>query len=122
MFCATQGHVVQISAIIDYANPNSVNIVIAKYDSEVLAEGQKIPMKQEGDYYYGDLFFEDPGTYVYSIEIDTGHGKLKSYEQNILVSETQNEIVKNDKDNAIPSLNFIAVILIIALISAKKRN
>ena len=115
-------NVVQISAIIDYANPNSVNVVIAKYDSEVLAEGQKIPMKQEGDYYYGDLFFEDPGTYVYSIEIDTGHGKLKSYEQNILVSEAQNDIVKNDKDNSIPSLNFITVILIITLISAKKRN
>ena len=89
---------IEISAIIDYESPKSVNLVIAKFDSDVLSEGQKLPMRKEGDYYYGDLYFEDSGTYVYSIEIDTGHGKLKSYEQNILVTEEQTEIEDDESD------------------------
>ena len=47
-------NVVEISAIIDYENPKSVNLVIAKVDSDVLAEGQKIPMEEKGNYYYGE--------------------------------------------------------------------
>ena len=52
-------NVIEISAIIDYENPKSVNLVIAKVDSDVLAEGQKIPMEEKGSYYYGELFFEN---------------------------------------------------------------
>ncbi|MFL2940589.1 MAG: Ig-like domain-containing protein [Candidatus Poseidoniales archaeon] len=114
-------NVIEISAIIDYESPKSVNLVIAKFDSDVLSEGQKLPMRKEGDYYYGDLYFEDSGTYVYSIEIDTGHGKLKSYEQNILVSEEQTEIVKKDDESALVSLNFGPIVFIIIIIAARKK-
>ena len=114
-------NVVEISAIIDYENPKSVNLVIAKVDSDVLAEGQKIPMEEKGNYYYGELFFENAGTYVYSIEIDTGHGKLKSYEQNIIVSEKQNENVPNEDESALPSLSFGPIIFIIIVIAARKK-
>lgn len=114
-------NVIEISAIIDYESPKSVNLVIAKFDSDVLSEGQKLPMRKEGDYYYGDLYFEDSGTYVYSIEIDTGHGKLKSYEQNILVTEEQTEIVKKDDESALVSLNFGPIVFIIIIIAARKK-
>ena len=114
-------NVIEISAIIDYESPKSVNLVIAKFDSDVLSEGQKLPMRKEGDYYYGDLYFEDSGTYVYSIEIDTGHGKLKSYEQNILVSEEQTELVKKEEDSALTSLNFGPIIFIIIIIAARRK-
>ena len=114
-------NVIEISAIIDYENPKSVNLVIAKVDSDVLAEGQKIPMEEKGSYYYGELFFEDAGTYVYSIEIDTGHGKLKSYEQNIIVSEKQQEKITNEDASALPSLSFGPIIFIIIVIAARKK-
>ena len=114
-------NVIEISAIIDYENPKSVNLVIAKVDSDVLAEGQKIPMEEKGSYYYGELFFENSGTYVYSIEIDTGHGKLKSYEQNIIVSEKQEENVPNEDESALPSLSFGPIIFIIIVIAARKK-
>ena len=29
----------------------NVNMIVAKVDADVLAEGQKIPMKKEGNYY-----------------------------------------------------------------------
>ena len=114
-------NVIEISAIIDYENPKSVNLVIAKVDSDVLAEGQKIPMEEKGNYYYGELFFENAGTYVYSIEIDTGHGKLKSYEQNIIVSEKQQEKITNEDASALPSLSFGPIIFIIIVIAARKK-
>ena len=114
-------NVIEISAIIDYENPKSVNLVIAKVDSDVLAEGQKIPMEEKGSYYYGELFFENSGTYVYSIEIDTGHGKLKSYEQNIIVSEKQEENVPNEDESHLPSLSFGPIIFIIIVIAARKK-
>mgnify|MGYP003297615782 FL=1 len=114
-------NVIEISAIIDYENPKSVNLVIAKVDSDVLAEGQKIPMEEKGNYYYGELFFENAGTYVYSIEIDTGHGKLKSYEQNIIVSEMQQEKTTNEDGSALPSLSFGPIIFIIIVIAARRK-
>ncbi len=114
-------NVIEISAIIDYENPKSVNLVIAKVDSDVLAEGQKIPMEEKGNYYYGELFFENAGNYVYSIEIDTGHGKLKSYEQNIIVSESQKEYVTNENESDLPSLSFGPIILIIIAIASRKK-
>ena len=113
--------IVKINAVIDYENPKSVNLVIAKVDAEVLAEGQKIPMEIEGNYYYGELFFENPGTYVYSIEIDTGHGKLKSYEQNIIVSEKQNQVVTDEEEGALPSLSIGPIIFVIIVIASRKR-
>ena len=114
-------NVIEISAIIDYESPKSVNLVIAKVDSDVLAEGQKIPMEEKGNYYYGELFFENAGNYVYSIEIDTGHGKLKSYEQNIIVSESQIEYVTNENESDLPSLSFGPIILIIIAIASRKK-
>ncbi len=113
--------IVKINAVIDYENPKSVNLVIARVDSEVLAEGQKVPMEIEGNYYYGELFFENPGTYVYSIEIDTGHGKLKSYEQNIIVSEKQSNVVKDEDESALPSLSIGPIVFVIIIIASRKR-
>ncbi len=114
-------NVIEISAVVDYKNPKSVSLVIAKVDSDVLAEGQKIPMEEKGSYYYGELFFENAGTYVYSIEIDTGHGRLKSYEQNIIVSEKQEEKVQKEDGGALPSLSFGPIIFIIMVIAARKK-
>ncbi|SVD00925.1 uncharacterized protein METZ01_LOCUS353779, partial [marine metagenome] len=91
--------VTKISAIIDYENPQAVTMIVAKTSEGVLAEGQKIPMYKEGNYYYGDLYFENPGFYVYSIEVDTGHGKLSSYEQNLVVSEKQSVVTEDDDEN-----------------------
>ena len=113
--------IVIINAVIDYEKPESVNLVIAKVDSDVLAEGQKIPMKIDGNYYYGELFFENPGTYVYSIEIDTGHGKLKSYEQNIIISQKQSEVVAEEDESALPGLGLGPIIFLIIIIASRKR-
>ena len=113
--------IIEISAVIDYDNPISVNLVVAKVEEDVLAEGQKIPMKIDGNYYYGELFFENPGTYVYSIEIDTGHGKLKSYEQNIIVSQKQNDITEEEEGSTLPSLNIVSIIFVVIIISSRKR-
>jgi hypothetical protein len=87
----------------------------------VLAEGQKVPMEIEGNYYYGELFFENPGTYVYSIEIDTGHGKLKSYEQNIIVSEKQSNVVKDENESTLPSLSIGPIVFVFIIIASRKR-
>ena len=78
-------------------------------------------MEEKGSYYYAELFFENAGTYVYSIEIDTGHGKLKSYEQNIVVSERQDETVQNEGESALPSLSFGPIIFTIIFIAARKK-
>ena len=113
---------IKVSAIIDYPNPESVSVIIAENNEGVLAEGQKIPMYEEGNYYYGDLYFEDEGKYVYSIEVDTGHGKLYSHEQNIVVL-SQQEITQVVEDKqTLPYPNLVTIILLISLVTIKRRN
>ena len=113
---------IKVSAIIDYPNPESVSVIIAENNEGVLAEGQKILMYEEGNYYYADLYFENEGNYVYSIEVDTGHGKLYSYEQNIVVL-SQQEIIQTVEDKqALPYPSLVTIILLISLITIKRRN
>jgi len=113
--------VITITSIVDYEQPSSVNLIIAKMAEGVLAEGQKIPMKREGNYYTGEIFFENSGVYVYSIEVDTGHGKLKSVEQTIIVSEKQTMVIEEEGDS-IPSLGFLPLISILLLIVSRRRK
>jgi thiol-disulfide isomerase/thioredoxin len=114
--------VTTVSAIIDYANPKAVNMIVAKTSDGVLAEGQKIKMNKEGNYYYGDLYFENPGTYVYSIEVDTGHGKLVSYEQNLIVSEKQKIVTDNEDESLLSGTGIIPIIMTLVFISLRRRN
>ena len=116
------GTVTSITSIVDYENPQSVNMIVAKVDEGVLAEGQKIPMEKEGNYYVGELFFEVEGSYVYSIEVDTGHGKLKSYEQTFIVSEKQVVASTDNEDNMLFSPSTISVIAILSLIAVRRRD
>ena len=116
------GTVTSITSIVDYENPQSVNMIVAKVDEGVLAEGQKVPMEKEGNYYVGELFFEVEGSYVYSIEVDTGHGKLKSYEQTFIVSEKPVVASTDNEDNMLFSLSIISVIAILSLIAVKRRD
>ena len=113
--------VTRISAIIDYEEAKTVNIIVAKTSEGVLAEGQKIPMYKEGNYYYGELYFDNPGTYVYSIEIDTGHGKLSSYEQTIMVSEKQEIMADENEDNMLSGLGIIPIILVLTFVSFRRK-
>ena len=53
--------VTTITSIVDYDNPKSVYMILAKIDVDVLAEGQKIPMNKEGNYNVGEIYFEKPG-------------------------------------------------------------
>ena len=115
-------NVIKINAIIDYEMPKSVYLVIAKVDNDVLAEGQKLPMEIEGNYYIGELYFEDPGQYVYSIEIDTGHGKLKSYEQNIIVSEKQTASVTESEESMLSNLSIIPLICTISIVALRRKR
>ena len=115
------GSVISITSIVDYKNPQSVNMIVAKVDEGVLAEGQKVPMQKEGNYYVGELFFEVEGSYVYSIEVDTGHGKLKSYEQTFIVSEKQVVASTDTEDNMLFSPSTISVIAILSLIALRRR-
>jgi len=114
------GVVTKFSAIIDYENPESVSMIIAKTAEGVLADGQKIPMYKEGNYYYGDLFFEHEGFYVYSIEVDTGHGKLTSYEQTIMVS-AQQEIVESGEENILSGPGILPLLFLICFIALRRR-
>ena len=114
--------VTKISAIIDYENPKAVTMIVAKTNDGVLAEGQKIPMYKEGNYYYGDLYFENPGSYVYSIEVDTGHGKLSSYEQNLVVSEKQSVVTEEDDENMLAGPSMLPVIILLCFIALRRRN
>lgn len=114
------GVVTKFSAIIDYENPESVSMIIAKTAEGVLADGQKIPMYKEGNYYYGDLFFEHEGFYVYSIEVDTGHGKLSSYEQTIMVS-AQLEIVESGEENILSGPGILSLLFLICFIVLRRR-
>lgn len=114
------GVVTKFSAIIDYENPKSVSMIIAKTAEGVLADGQKIPMYKEGNYYYGDLFFEHEGFYVYSIEVDTGHGKLSSYEQTIMVS-AQQEIVESGEENILSGPGILPLLFLICFIALRRR-
>ncbi len=116
------GTVNSVSAIIDYENPVSVSMIVAKVDEGVLAEGQKIPMYKEGNYYYGDLFFEFAGSYVYSIEIDTGHGKLTSYEQSIIVSAKQEIISEEAEENMLSGPGILPALLLISLIAYRRKR
>ncbi len=114
------GVVTKFSAIIDYENPKSVSMIVAKTAEGVLADGQKIPMYKEGNYYYGDLFFEHEGFYVYSIEVDTGHGKLSSYEQTIMVS-AQQEIVESGEENRLSGPGILPLLFLICFIALRRR-
>ena len=116
------GAVTSITSIVDYENPKSVNIIVAKIDEGLLAEGQKVPMEKEGNYYVGELFFEVEGSYVYSIEVDTGHGKLKSYEQTFIVSEKQIVASTDNEDNMLFGPSTILVIAILSLIAVRRRD
>ena len=113
--------VTRISAIIDYEDAKTVNMIVAKTSEGVLAEGQKIPMYKEGNYYYGELYFDNPGNYVYSIEIDTGHGKLSSYEQNIVVTEKQKIVADESNDNMLSGNGFISIILVLVFVSFRRK-
>ena len=113
--------VTKITSIVDYENPVSVNMIVAKVDADVLAEGQKIPMKKEGNYYTGELYFENSGNYVYSIEVDTGHGKLTSYENNIIVSEKQ-VTSSGDNDNALVGPNILPILLILVIVAFRRKK
>ena len=73
------------------------------------------------DSYYGDLFFEYEGSYVYSIEVDTGHGKLSSYEQMIQVS-IQQEIVEDSEESMLSSPGLLPVLLLVCLIALSRRR
>ena len=114
------GVVTKVRAIIDYENPESVSMIVAKTTEGVLADGQKIPMYKEGNYYYGDLFFEHEGFYVYSIEVDTGHGKLSSYEQTIMVS-AQQEIVESGEENRLSGPGILPLLFLICFIALRRR-
>jgi hypothetical protein len=113
---------ITVSAIIDYDSPKSVSVIIAKNNDGVLAEGQKVTMYEEGNYYYGDLYFENEGNYIYSIEVDTGHGKLSSYEQNIIVLAKQEVVESVDNDQKIPYPSVISTLLILTLVTMRRRN
>ena len=78
-------------------------------------------MYKEGNYYYGELYFDNPGTYVYSIEIDTGHGKLSSYEQTIMVSEKQEIMADENEDNMLSGLGIIPIILVLTFVSFRRK-
>ena len=97
-------------------------MIVAKVDADVLAEGQKIPMKKEGNYYTGELYFENSGNYVYSIEVDTGHGKLTSYENNIIVSKKQVVTSSGDNDNALVGPNILPILLILVIVAFRRKN
>ena len=114
--------VITITSIVDYKDPSSVNLIVAKMAEGVLAEGQKIPMKKEGNYYNGEIFFENSGIYVYSIEVDTGHGKLKSVEQTIIVSEKQIMITDGNEDNMLSNLSILPIISILVMIVFRRKN
>ena len=96
-------------------------MIIAKNDEGILADGQKIPMYKEDNYYYGDLFFEYEGFYVYSIEVDTGHGKLSSYEQTIQVLDQQ-EIVEDHEENMLSAPSVLPALLLIGLIAFSRKR
>ena len=113
--------IVRINAIIDYENPRNVYLVVAKFEDSILSEGQKLPMQAEGNYHVRDLYFEDAGTYVYSIEIDTGHGTLKSYEQNIIVSEKQTEVIQNEEKSRLPSVGILPLIFLIIIVVSRRK-
>ena len=114
--------VTKITSIVDYENPVSVNMIVAKIDADVLAEGQKIPMKKDGNYYTGELYFENSGNYVYSIEVDTGHGKLTSYENNIIVSEKQVVTSSGDNDTALMGPNILPILLILVIVAFRRKK
>ena len=111
----------KINAFIEYEEPNAVTLIVAKTEGEVLSEGQKIPMYSDGKYYYADLFFEFEGSYVYTIEVDTGHGKLSSLEQNIIVSEKEKIVADESEDNMLSGIGGIPIILTLLFISLRKR-
>ena len=114
--------VTKISSIVDYENPKSVYMILALIDVDVLAEGQKIPMNKEGNYYVGEIYFENPGLYVYSIEVDTGHGKLSSYEQNIIVSAKQSITKESNNENMLLSPNILAATLMVIFVALRRKD
>ena len=69
-----------------------------------------------------ELYFENSGNYVYSIEVDTGHGKLTSYENNIIVSEKQVVTSTSDNDNALMGPNIIPIVLILAIVAFRRKK
>ena len=114
--------VITLTSIVDYEQPKAVNLIIAKMTEGILAEGQKIPMVKEGNYYTGEIFFENSGVYVYSIEVDTGHGKLKSIEQTLIVSEKQTIAAEEDTQSIIPNIGLLPIISILLLIASRRRK
>ena len=115
------GQVTKVSAVIDYTEPKAVNVVIAKYIDGVCSDGLRIPMYKEGDYYYSDLYFEESGVYLYSIEVDTGHGRLSSAGENIIVGETQKIITEENEDEKLISPSISLIILSLLFVANRRR-
>ncbi len=46
---------------------------------------------------------------------------LKSYEQNIIVSEKQNQVVTDEEEGPLPSLSIGPIIFVIIIIASRKR-
>ena len=115
------GRVTKVSAVIDYENPKAVNVVIAKYVDGVCADGIRIPMYQEGNYYHSDLYFEEDGVYLYSIEVDTWHGKLSSAGQNIVVTGAQEVVTEEKSEEKLVSPSILFSILALIFISNRRR-
>ena len=49
--------------------------------------------------------------------MDTGHGKLTSYENNIIVSEKQVVTSSGDNDNALVGPNILPILLILVIVA-----
>ena len=118
------GNTVTVSSVIDYENPVKVSIIIAKTTEEegILSEGQRLDMFLDGNYYYADIYFEEAGSYVYSVEIDTGNGKIKDDEQIIFVSEKQEIVNVDDSNKLLFGLNFLATLCLIIIVAVRKKN
>ena len=54
--------------------------------------------------------------------MDTGHGKLTSYESNIVVSEKQVVTSSSDNDNALMGPNIIPIVLILVIVAFRRKE
>ena len=78
-------------------------------------------MYQEGNYYHSDLYFEEDGVYLYSIEVDTGHGKLSSAGQNIVVTGVQEVVTEEKSEEKLVSPSILFSILALIFIANRRR-